>query len=77
MILVPFSAILRKDSIASEAISKQPNRKPKDVGNLQDPLLERDIRVLCLRYLKGQFVLDFIANVPIFIYELLYGWPLA
>ena len=27
-------------------------------------------------YLKGPFLIDFCANVPIFIYELTYGWPL-
>ena len=40
---------------------------------LQDPNLHRDICFLIKRYLKGDFFLDFFANVPNLIYTLYQG----
>ena len=48
--------------------------KEGDLG-LNDPLLERDIKVLCISYMKREFIFDCAANVPILFYELLRGWP--
>ena len=85
MLFVPFGAVVRKNSIASAPFSGKRILKPKVVtsssknanATIDDPLLERDIKVLCISYLKGVFIIDFVANVPIFVFELFLGWPLS
>ena len=47
----------------------------KDSAILNDPINERDYRVLCKNYLKNDFIFDLLANVPIFLYDLLRGYP--
>ena len=41
---------------------------------LSDPVLERDITVLLKNYLKKQFWLDGLANIPIFAYDIYHGY---
>ena len=47
----------------------------KDSAILNDPINERDYRVLCKNYLKKDFIFDLLANVPIFLHDLLSGYP--
>ena len=42
---------------------------------LNDPVYERDYRILCKNYLKADFTFDVIANMPIFFYDMLSGYP--
>lgn len=84
MAMVPMTAMLKKESIMSKMDKKNKGRiqsrmlikrgKDADLG-LNDPLLERDIKVLCISYIKREFIFDCAANVPIFLYEALRGWP--
>ena len=42
---------------------------------LGDALLERDVTVLLCTYLKSNFIIEAIANLPILIYEIELGFP--
>ena len=37
---------------------------------LEDPVLQRDIKLLTKYYLRGKFTIHFLATVPILFYEL-------
>ena len=39
-------------------------------GSINDPILERDITILAKKYLKGEALVDLLANVPIFVFNL-------
>ena len=71
MATVPFKALLRKDCNTSQSQAKNTRLKiGRSTGTLlNDPLFERDVKLLCLSYLKSVFIFDFLANVPIFVYE--------
>ena len=44
-------------------------------NTLNDPIYERDYRVLCKNYLKADFIFDLLANFPIFFYDMISGYP--
>ncbi len=55
-------------------VTKYLNRpKLRNLG-LADPVLERDFIVLLRKYLKSQFWLDGLANIPIFAYDIYNGY---
>ena len=41
---------------------------------LEDPVFERDITVLILDYIKFQFWIDGLANLPVFVYDCMEGF---
>ena len=47
----------------------------KSRKGLSDELLERDVTVLLCDYLKSNFIIEAIANLPILIYEFYLGFP--
>lgn len=91
MILVPFTATLKEEVIIHDDENRESKREKtkkrvkkrlqfnqasKDGSNgLDDPVYERDVCVLFVKYLRGDFLFDSLANLPIFIYEALYGFP--
>ena len=91
MILVPFSAKLKKQEILGEYTGKDSNvrmkynkdirfrldSRMKENEDHMDHELERDPGVLLKKYLKEGFFLDFFANVPICFFEMLKGYPLS
>ena len=44
-------------------------------SNLDDPAVERDVAVLIKKYLKGDALKDFLANIPYIVYIIVYGIP--
>lgn len=78
MALVPFSATEKKISILSTEKDRYmdtlrlQNRIAKN--DIEDPDFERDITTLCSDYMYSAFWWDFLANVPIFLLELGYGF---
>lgn len=42
---------------------------------LNDPEWERNFTVLLKRYLRNEFFFDAIANLPIFVYDIAFGFP--
>ena len=47
----------------------------KSRKGLSDELLERDVTVLLCEYLKSNFIIEAIANLPILVYEFYLGFP--
>ena len=45
------------------------------IDGLDDPKFERDISVICCKYMKNDAVADLLANIPITIYFVTYGYP--
>ena len=77
MIVVPFSATFKKESLIDEDAPKKNkllNNKDSSKG-LDDPIYERDIKVLSLKFLKGGLLFAFLSNWPIFIYDTYNGFP--
>lgn len=87
MMLVPLSAQLRKTDIlkfdSEEKIgigaqmrfqSSLKNLSAKNGGGLDDPVFERDPVVLMKLYIKGLFIPDFLANLPIFFFDMFTGF---
>ena len=44
------------------------------INTFEDHVYERDVKILCIKYLKGSFFIDAIANMPIFFYEIFNGF---
>ena len=42
---------------------------------MDDPVYERDVSYLIMKYMRGDFFYDCLANLPIFVYEAVYGFP--
>ena len=78
MIVVPLSATFKKENAVDEDVSSKKtnyNNNKESSKGLDDPIYERDIKVLSLRFLKGGFLFAFLSNWPIFIYDVTMGFP--
>ena len=80
MILKPFTAQIKVETMVDLAPPQHKkgsikNKKNVDEKGLDDPVLERDIAILLKRYLKTEFIFDAIANLPVFIYDIMNGFP--
>ena len=42
---------------------------------MDDPVYQRDIWQLISQYLRGHFIFEATANIPIFVYEIYLGMP--
>ncbi len=84
MLLQPFKGTLKVNDL-KETSSTEKKNMPRIVKykhkisakylGLNDHLLERDITVLLINYLKFQFIIDALANLPVFIFEVYHGFP--
>ena len=61
------------DSKTKVRIFARQNLKKQNI--LTDPHYESDLAKILASYLKGIFVFDFLANIPIFFYEMGLGYP--
>ena len=63
-------AVKRKGNV--QMLKSKANKNEKDID---DPAVERDFVVLIKKYLKGDALKDFLANVPFIAYIIAYGIP--
>ena len=81
-----FTAVKKEDEVIPvDDFNQNENRKrarmmlvrleSTSIDGLDDPKWERDISVICCKYIKNDAIADLLANIPITMYFVLTGFP--